>query len=108
MACTRVQMVAGLLQDRSEGVDRDLPLMATEDFDEPGHMRAFEIVRQFHIHAEVRHSMLIQTIAVLDPNRMAQILHANLVDSDVPVVWTALNIRNLSPGGMGVVGVEHV
>ena len=82
--------------------------MTTEDFDKPGHMRAFEIVRQFHIHVEVRHSMLIQTIAVLDSNRVAQIFYANLVDSDVPAVWTALNVRNLSPGGMGVVGVEHV
>ena len=107
MASPRIQVIARLLQDRPEGMHGDFPFVPAQDLDKPGHMRAFEIVRQFHIHAEVRNGMLFQTIAVLDPNGVAHILHADLVDCDVPGVWTTLNVSNLSAGGLGVVGVEH-
>jgi hypothetical protein len=70
-----------LRQHLAEGVDRDLAFVV-QDLDEARHVRALEVVRQVHVHVEVRDRVLLAARAVLDPDRVADVLDADLVDRD--------------------------
>jgi hypothetical protein len=63
-----------------------------QDLDEARHVRALEIVRQVHVHAEVRDRVLFPALAVLDPHRVENVLDPDAVDRDPPRVRSSLHV----------------
>jgi len=64
--------------------------MRVERLDEPAHMRAFELLRQIHEHADGRHRVLdaVRLVAHLDGK--PQPAHAHLVNPQLTVIALAL------------------
>src|SRR6202044_1859739 len=60
--------------------------------DEPGHVRAFEVVRQIHVHVEIRGGVLLAAGAVLHLDRVKDVLDAHLVDRYLTGVGMALHV----------------
>ena len=60
----------------AEGLDRDLALVV-QDLDEARHVRALEVVRQVHVHVEVRDRVLLAGRAVLHAHGMIDVLDAD-------------------------------
>ena len=75
-----IQVLGHLLQHRAEGIDRNLALVPVQDLDEARHVRALEIVGQVHVHVEIGDGVLLAAGAVLDLDRMADVLDADPVD----------------------------
>ena len=68
--------------------------MRIQDFDEPRHVRALEVVRQFDVHVERCDRMLNATVLVCDSHRVPDRLDTDLVYSQVPRIFRTLDIRN--------------
>ncbi len=62
---------------------------SVQDLDEARHVRALEVVRQVHVHVEGRDGVLLAGRAVLDPDRMADVLDADAVDRNAARVGAA-------------------
>jgi len=77
--------------ERSDG---ELVLMHAEEFNEPGHVGALELVWQFHGHAETRDSMLFAPGAFSDSYRVSDIFDTDPVYGNVAGVSDILNIRH--------------
>ena len=88
----RIQMLGHLFQHLAERIDRNFALVAMQDLDEAGHVRALEVVRQVHVHVEIRDRVLLAAGAVLHFDRMIDILDADLVDRDLARIGMALHI----------------
>ena len=63
-----------------------------QNFHEARHVRAFEIMRQIHVHVEVGHGVLLAARPILHLHRMIDVLDAHLVDGYLPRVGMALDI----------------
>ena len=61
--------------------------MQVQNFNKPGHVSAFEIVRQIHVHIEVCNGMLLAITAILYPHRMPDVFNTDLVDGDLSGVF---------------------
>ena len=94
-----VQALRHFLEQRAERVHRDLALVV-QDLDEARHVRAFEIVRQVHVHVEIGDGVLLATGTVLDAHRVIDILHADPVDRDAARVGTVLHVLDADCGGL--------
>jgi hypothetical protein len=92
MAGIRIQMFGHLRQHFAEGIDRNFTLMPVQDLDEAGHVRAFEVVRQVHIHVEIRDGVLLAAGAILHLDRVIDVLDAHFVDRDLARVGMALHV----------------
>ena len=71
--------------------------MLIQNFNEPRHVRAFEIMGQTNIHIKVRYCVLLAPGTVTDNDRMLYILYADLVNSDMTCVPNILGIWDFSP-----------
>ena len=102
-----VELLRHLHQDVAERLDRDLALVPVQHLDEARHVRALEVVRQGHVHVEVRDGVLLAARAVLDAHRVVDVLDADLVDRDLARVGAALHVFDrgargaLRSGGQG-------
>lgn len=63
-----------------------------QDLDEARHVRAFEVVRQVHVHVEVGDGVLFATGAIFDPHRVIDVFHPHAVDRDLARVGAALQV----------------
>ena len=88
------QPLAHFAHDGFKAFHRDLAVVAVEDLDKAGHVRAFEIVRQVHVHVENADSVLDAAGAVGHQHRMADRLDADLVDGNVAGVRLTLDVRH--------------
>ncbi len=91
MAGIGVEPRSHLAEHRAERVDRDLALVV-QDLDEARHMRALEVVRQVHVHVEGGHGVLLAGRAVLDLDRMADVLDADAVDRNPAGIGARLHV----------------
>lgn len=66
--------------------------MPVKNLDKARHMRAFEIVRQMHIHVESGNRVLHADALVLDHDRMADAFDADAIDGDLAQVSRALHV----------------
>jgi hypothetical protein len=57
---------------------------------------ALEVVGEVYVHVEIGHGMLLAVAAVLDPDRMADILDAYLVDGYLAGVSAALYVSDFT------------
>src|SRR5690606_41026499 len=87
-----------------EGLDRDLALVRLEDLDEARHVGTLEMVRQPHVHVEVRDGVLRPGGAARGPvvrrplgdaHGMADALDAHLVDGEFAGVGRPLDVRDV-------------
>ena len=62
--------------------------------DESRHVRALEVVRQVHVHVEVRDGVLISRRAILHPHRVVHVFHPDLVDRDLARIRAPLDVFN--------------
>ena len=76
-------------------LDVDDIAMGIEHFEEAAHVRALELLRQVHEHADGRHGILhrVRLIAHLDGE--AQLAHPHLVNAQLPVVAFALFVMQM-------------
>ena len=102
LAC---QMLGHLLEHLAEGIDRDFALVAMQDLHEARHVRALEIVRQIHVHVEIRDRVLLAARPILHLDRMIDVLDADLVDRDLARIGMALHV--LHGRGTGLFGGER-
>jgi len=58
--------------------------VAVQDLHEAGHVSALEIVRQVHVHVEVRDRVLLAAGTVLHLDGVENVLDSDLVDRDPP------------------------
>ncbi len=77
-----------------EALDRNLILVHIEDFDEPGHVGALEIVGQSDIHVEGGNGVTYAATLVQHLERMPDVLDADLVDRQLARIGGALNVCN--------------
>jgi hypothetical protein len=63
-----------------------------QNLDESRHVRAFEIVRQVHVHVEGGNGMLLAIGAIAQLDGVPNILDADFVDRDTPMVSARLNV----------------
>ena len=92
MAGLRFQLVHHLAQDALERLDRNLAPVLIEYLDETRHVRALEVVRQVHVHVEAGDGVLDAVALVLDDDRMADALDADLVDRQLAGVGQILHV----------------
>jgi hypothetical protein len=102
-----VQSLDHLGEHVAERIHRQFAFVEMQDFDETGHVRAFEVVRQVHVHVEVRHRVLVATRAIFHPNRVINVFDADLVDRDAAIVRSALDVFNGRRRGRGGNGGVH-
>src|ERR1022692_3618600 len=74
-----------------ERIDRDLAL-AMQDLDKARHVRALEVVRQVHVHVEGRDRVLLAGRAVLDLDRMANVLDADPINRNAASIRPGLHV----------------
>ena len=104
-----VQPLRHFLEHRAERVDRDLALVAIQDLDEARHVRAFEIVRQVHVHVEIGDRVLLAARAVLDLDRVENVLDADAIDGNAARIGAALHVfHGLGDGLLGFNGGVRV
>src|SRR5258706_2198626 len=94
-ALLRLEQLYHLLQHGLEALDRELALLRAQDLDEARHVRAFELVRQAHVHVEAGDGVLDAARALHDAHRMADRLDADLVDRQLARVGRGLDIGNV-------------
>jgi hypothetical protein len=92
MAHLRLQPLGHLREHLLEGLDADLLLVLVEDLHEAGHVRALEVVGQIDVHVEGGDRVLFAIAAIPYPDRMTDVLDANLVDGDLAGVGAGLDI----------------
>ena len=98
------QLLHHQAQHLLEGLHRELPLVAVEDFDETRHVGALEVMGQIHVHAKRGDGVLGAAGLVQHPNRMPDGLDAHLVDGDLARVRIVLHIGD-GGDGAGDVGL---
>jgi len=90
-------------QHGTERLDGDLAL-AVQYLHEPGHVRAFEVVRQADVHVERGDRVLLSGGAVLHPHGVADVLDADAVDGQPTRVGAALDVLDFGQEGPGRLG----
>ena len=88
----RFQQFGHFLQHVLERFDADFPFMVIENLNETRHMRALEIVRQVHVHIEMRDGVLLAAGTILDAHGMTDILDAHFVDGNAARVGAVLHV----------------
>jgi hypothetical protein len=97
-----LQPLGHLFQHLLECTNADLMLMTVQDRDKARHVRALELMRQVDVHVERRYRVLLLAVAILDAYRVADVLDADLIDSDAAAVGARLHVGDV--GGRGSVG----
>ena len=88
----RVQVFGHFDQHLAERVDGDFALVPVQYLHESGHVRALEVVRQIHVHVEIRDRVLFAAGAILHLDRVIDVLDADLVDRNLTRVGMALHV----------------
>ena len=83
-----------LRQHDLEGLHRDLALVRVQDRNEPRHVGALEVLGQADVHVENGDRVLRAAAGLLDPDRVADRLDADLVDGQAPGVGGTLDVGN--------------
>jgi hypothetical protein len=63
-----------------------------QDFDEARHVRAFEIMRQIHVHVEIRNGVLLTTRPIFHLDGVIDVFDTHLVDGDLARIGVSLDI----------------
>ena len=98
MAVVGFETLGHLTEHGPERIDGNLVLVRVEDLHEAGHVRALEVVRQVHVHAEGGHRALVAAHALLDRYRVAYVADPDLVDRQMTLIGSALDILDLGTG----------
>ena len=106
MAGVRLEALGHLGEQAAEGFHGDLAL-AMQDLHEARHVRAFEVVRQVHVHVEVRDGVLFARGTILHLHRVIDVLDADLVDRDLAGVGAALHVFDGDDASVGGSGSVH-
>ena len=107
MAGVGLEALGHLRQQAAEGLDGDLAL-AVQDLHEARHVRAFEVVRQVHVHVEVGDRVLLARGTILHLHGVIDVLDADLVDRDLASVGAALHVFDGDDAGLGGGSRVHV
>ena len=103
----RLEALGHLGEQAAEGLHGNLAL-AVQDLHEARHVRAFEVVRQVHVHVEVGDRVLLARGAILHLHGVIDVLDADLVDRDLAGIGAALHVFDGDDAGLGGGGRVHV
>ena len=107
VAGVRLEALGHLGEQAAEGLDGNLAL-AVQDLHEARHVRAFEVVRQVHVHVEVGHGVLLAGGTILHLHGVIDVLDADLVDRNLASVGAALHVFDGDDAGVGGGSRVHV
>jgi hypothetical protein len=68
-----------------------------QDFDKTAHVGALVAMGQVHVHIDRRHRVLIAIAAVQHLDRVAQVLYADFIDGNIPIIGFILDVSHASP-----------
>ena len=108
MSGLRFQQFSHLAEHMLERFHRNLALMTVEYFHEARHVRAFEIVRQVHVHVEIGDGVLLAAGTVADADRVTDILDPDLVDRNTARIGAALHVLDGFDSGLAHEGWSSV
>ena len=94
MGALCIQPPLELMENRRQTAEGNFPFVFCQDFEEPAHVGAFEMMREVHRHRNVSHSSHWLPAPALHTDRVAKIGNADLIDSDATGVCGALYVSS--------------
>ena len=86
------------MKNLGNGPHRDLALMPAENFEEPTHVCALEVVGQADGHGKARRGLLLLILLIENRDGEGDVADADLIDGDTALIRSLLDVRQRCGG----------